>query len=359
MKLRTLALVGALFASSAVWAADAAVDNLISSRCATCHGAGGGDLLGRRRIGVQAALGEPDAADIHRFRRRHIAVGVAADHLGGTATQIDDDEWPVTGGQFGDRAVKRQGGLLVAADHLGHRPGCHGPEHLGRHGEELVAVGGIPGGRGGDHPDPRNIVRGQGFRVANQCVPGPLQCGVAEPSGGVHPFAEAHDAHLLVHGAHNAGGIARRDEQEDRVRSEIEGGDVHGARWRKSKRKRRRADAPPRASLARSNLGHLVPPRRQHPRVGDRREPVVAEGVAIVHFDEEGSPVVGDAPVEGVGVLRSGIAPGGDKDVEAVFAHRLDGALDDVTVRRDQSPRYLRQSRTSPWRMKLRYSATK
>ena len=41
MKLRTLALVGALFASSAVWAADAAVDNLISSRCATCHGAEG------------------------------------------------------------------------------------------------------------------------------------------------------------------------------------------------------------------------------------------------------------------------------------------------------------------------------
>lgn len=41
MKLRTLALVGALFASSAVWAADAAVDSLISSRCATCHGAEG------------------------------------------------------------------------------------------------------------------------------------------------------------------------------------------------------------------------------------------------------------------------------------------------------------------------------
>ena len=41
MKLRTLALVGAFLASSAVWAADAAVDNLISSRCATCHGAEG------------------------------------------------------------------------------------------------------------------------------------------------------------------------------------------------------------------------------------------------------------------------------------------------------------------------------
>ena len=41
MKLRTLALVGAFLASSVVWAADAAVDNLISSRCATCHGAEG------------------------------------------------------------------------------------------------------------------------------------------------------------------------------------------------------------------------------------------------------------------------------------------------------------------------------
>ena len=45
---------------------------------------------GSRRIGVQAAFGQPDTADVGRVAGLHLPL--AQHHLGGSAAEIDNDE---------------------------------------------------------------------------------------------------------------------------------------------------------------------------------------------------------------------------------------------------------------------------
>ena len=87
----------------------------------------GRHLHRRGRIGVQAAFGQADTADVGRVAGLHLAL--PQHHLGGSAAEIDDDERRCGDVQFADRAVKRQLGLLVAGDHLGHRARHDGAQH--------------------------------------------------------------------------------------------------------------------------------------------------------------------------------------------------------------------------------------
>ena len=121
------------------------------------HFARGRDLDGGGRIGVQAAFGQPDTADVGGEAGLHLTL--PQHHLGGSAAEVDDHERPCGEVQFVDRTAERQLGFLVAGDHLGDRARHDGAQHVGRHREEHVAVGGVPGGRRRDHAHLRNAWR--------------------------------------------------------------------------------------------------------------------------------------------------------------------------------------------------------
>ena len=75
-----------------------------SPRRSPHHFARGRHLHRRRRIGVQAAFGQPDAADVGRVAGLHLAL--PQHHLGGSAAEIDHDERRCGDVQFVDRAVE-------------------------------------------------------------------------------------------------------------------------------------------------------------------------------------------------------------------------------------------------------------
>jgi hypothetical protein len=154
------------------------------------------DLVGRGRVGPQAALGDPHAADVDRTRaddvRAHPVPG-ADDHLGRAAADVGDHERAVVGIEVADRAGEAQPGLLVAGDHL-----RLDAQHVSGHAEELVAVRRVAGGGGGDHADPLGTLAPADRRVVGEGRAGALECRGTEPPGGVDSLAEADDAHLAM-----------------------------------------------------------------------------------------------------------------------------------------------------------------
>ena len=124
---------------------------------------------------------------------------------------------------------KRQSGFLVAGDHLGDRAGHDGAEHIGRHGEEHVTVGGVAGRRRRHHSHLRNIVAPKQFGVIGQRGFRPLDRLRRELPCGVHSLAQPHDAHLAMDIAQLA--VDRvGDQQPDRVGAAVDRGDPRDSR---------------------------------------------------------------------------------------------------------------------------------
>ena len=135
-----------------------------------------GQLLGRRRVGVEPGLGEPDAADVDRQDAGHFGGtplpggGSGADgELGRPAADVDHE---VGAGSVepGGGAEEREAALLLAGE------GLHGrAEDLGRRAEQVVAVGAVAGGAGGGGPNALDAGGVHDVAVLPQHLQGPLR----------------------------------------------------------------------------------------------------------------------------------------------------------------------------------------
>ena len=89
---------------------------------------------------MQLLLGDPHAS--HVDGQRALRLGRAGHELGRPATDVDDEERPVSRIEVSRRATEREASLFVARQQLGLDA-----HDLFRHREEVVAVRGVTGGR--------------------------------------------------------------------------------------------------------------------------------------------------------------------------------------------------------------------
>ena len=99
-----------------------------------------GQLARRRRIGVEEALGDPDAAELQGHRGQGRVVGDRpAIELGGAASDVEDQERPVGGVEPG---VAPAIDSRPSSSPVSTSGATRGP---GRPGQELLPVGGVAG----------------------------------------------------------------------------------------------------------------------------------------------------------------------------------------------------------------------
>ena len=140
------------------------------------HRARGGDLDGGRRVGVQAAFGQPHAADVggeaglHPPRRSPSTTSVEppprSTTTKGAAAASNSPTAP-----WKDSSASSVPVITSAT-----APGTTAPSTSDGHREELVAVGGVPGGRRRDHPHPGTP---SGAAARRRSRPAPPGCGPA------------------------------------------------------------------------------------------------------------------------------------------------------------------------------------
>ena len=139
-------------------------------------GDAGGDLLGRRRVGVQVPLVQPHGPHVHR--RRLPRSVLAEDQLGGPAADVDD-EHRLVGHRVerADRTGVHQGGLLGAGQHVGGHP-----EPLAHAVDEDGGVAGVAGGRGGAEAGPVGRARrGPAAPPANSSMAAKVRASASSP----------------------------------------------------------------------------------------------------------------------------------------------------------------------------------
>ena len=105
------------------------------------------ELLRRRRIVVQEALGEAHDADVQAAHEVGLRAGGADGELGAAAADVDEHQRAARpAGELGRAAAKGEGALLLAAEHarrqgevaLARRPGTPRPSAASR--STLVAT---------------------------------------------------------------------------------------------------------------------------------------------------------------------------------------------------------------------------
>ena len=170
-------------------------------------------------------LGHPDAADVHAVRPQLTGTGDAEHEFGRPAADVGHEQRRAQTRQPRHRTDERQGGLLVAGDHLG-LDAQHGVHHRG----EVVAVGGIAGGAGGHHADGRRAVPPDQVGEVDECVPGAFDCLGGQPAGAVDALTEPDDAHVANDVDERAVGGRVGDQQADRVRPAVDRSDAVAAR---------------------------------------------------------------------------------------------------------------------------------
>ena len=174
------------------------------------------ELAGRRRVAPDEALGEPDAAHLHRDRDRGSIR--AEDELGGAAADVQHEERR-GGVEAPCGAEERELGLLLAAHDLELGPGELADAPL-----ELRRVGRVPqGGRGG-HPDPFGVQGACAPRVPREHVERAPDGVGREHPGLVHTLPEARDHHVARELVEATFAVRLGHEQTDRVRSLVDRG---------------------------------------------------------------------------------------------------------------------------------------
>lgn len=184
-----------------------------------------GGRVGDLAVADQVAFGHADAADVHGAGG---ADGVVADHeLRGAAADVHDqvglgEGQVVPAGQFRCRAGEGEFRLLVAGDDL-----RFDAEDVQYAADEVVAVGGVAGGRRGDEAEAFGAEFLDDRRVVAAGREGALQGLGGEAAGLVHALAEPDDRHPPVQ-VHE---LTRRrvhvgHEEADRVRTAVDGGDA-------------------------------------------------------------------------------------------------------------------------------------
>ena len=134
---------------------------------------GRGDLLGGRRVVVQVPLGQPDAADVHRPGRLHAVASPSTN-------SVDPPPMSATRNGGGGRRrgpARRRGRGRAEEGQLGLLPARRStsgsaPSVATHHRLEVVPVGGVPGGAGGDHPHRARPPSSQAWRRTRRARPG-------------------------------------------------------------------------------------------------------------------------------------------------------------------------------------------
>ena len=129
------------------------------------------------------------------------------------------EERAVGGIEVGGGAEEGEAALLLAAQQLG----AHPDGGLGRV-EEVVAVGGVAGGRGGGHAHPLDAEAVHDLAVLAQHGDRALDGVGVEATGGVDALAEAGDAHQALEG----GATVLADQEAHGVGADVDGGDGGG-----------------------------------------------------------------------------------------------------------------------------------
>ena len=116
------------------------------------------------------------------------------DELSGAATQVDDAHGAVLCiRQIRDGSAEAQLRLLLAGDHLRHRPFEHATQVPAGDVEELLAVCRIAGGGGRPHHYVNHAVLDHAVGVDLQSLVHALQGLVGEATRGIHALTQAHD----------------------------------------------------------------------------------------------------------------------------------------------------------------------
>ena len=197
-----------------------------------------------------------------------------ADHqLRGAAADVHHQERPGRRVELADGAGEGQLGLLVAGDDL-RVLAERGVHHLG----EVAAVGGVPGGRGGDHPGAHRTGGADHRGVVGERAPGAVERVLGQPPGGVDALAEPDHPHLAVHVDQLRSAVPVPghvgDQQPDGIRAAVDGRDPHGLLGHRSGRRVARSAATGSGSAAaQGRVGHdrTVPQRPARRRGGPGR----------------------------------------------------------------------------------------
>ena len=150
--------------------------------------AGGGQVASGGGVAGEAALREPDRADVHGHSA---SVG---DHLGASSADVDHHR-PAGVSRPARRALEHQRRLLFSVDDLGAEA-----QRGGSGFQELPAVGGVAGGRGGYGPGRGRARLLDPAAVGSQHPEGAFHGVGGQPPRPVHPPAQP--GHLLgpLHG---------------------------------------------------------------------------------------------------------------------------------------------------------------
>ena len=173
-------------------------------------------LVGRGRIRVHNALGDAHAS--------HLGGDRVAFHyeLGGAAAEVDHAKRAACRVDVGGRAGERQSGFFLAGDDLRNCARLDPAKQFAGHGEEVLAVRCVAGGRGGHHTHAGDTLALHLVHVVSEGCAGALDSLGREGAGLVYALAEADDGVA----AGDLACVSVVDEQADRVRAAIHGGDA-------------------------------------------------------------------------------------------------------------------------------------
>src|SRR5206468_7297579 len=148
------------------------------------------EVLGRRWIGPDRALGEPDRTHADADRVVGDAGPVAEDELGGPSSDVEDVEGPVAGIESARAAEERERRLTLAGDHFEVGAG-----ELADGVGEFLAVRGVARRARGADADAFGAERARTPAVPRHHGQRPRERFRIQPAGPVDALAETRDHH--------------------------------------------------------------------------------------------------------------------------------------------------------------------